>query len=89
MTSQAEYLRGHKASKIHVGDQVKVLRKAESYEGEWDNEWCPQMDSSVGKFFEVVRDEGVGGFGLNDSIMRFAYPYFVLEKQTNGKEGAE
>lgn len=71
------YLDGHKKSGIKVGDQVKVLRIARSYERKWENVWPESMDKSVGKVLRVTKDSGERGFELE---AYFDYPYFVLEK---------
>ncbi len=64
---------------LKIGDKVKVLRKAKSYEGGWNNSWCLYMDSTVGKEF-VVNGFNDDDCGWGISLVGVCdYPYFVLE----------
>ena len=91
MTEQEKYLEGHMNCEIKVGDRVRVTRKAESYEGGWDNSWAyssipevPGMDAYVGAEGVVAFDGGENGFGIDAGLEKdgalFGFPYFVLEK---------
>jgi hypothetical protein len=77
-----DYLAGHKASGIQVGDWVKVKRKAESNKAGWALSWMsPEMDFFVGETFQVKNDDGPQGFALYGVVHgRWDFPYFVLEK---------
>ena len=65
--------------KFKKGDRVKVMRKAETFEKNWNNAWVDEMNISVGKTLTVIKDEGTIGVRLNDE-MSLSYPSFVLEK---------
>lgn len=65
-------------SGIKVGDKVKVLRKAKSYEMGWSQTWDREMDLCVGKEYIV---KNVNSFGI--SINGLYFPFFVLEKREN------
>lgn len=72
------YLKEHKASGLKVGDVVRIVRKAKSYEGNWKNTWPDAMDRYVGRTFEIYADHGLSGF--YSSEWSYSFPYFVLEK---------
>lgn len=77
------YFEGHNKSGLKVGDRVKVLRKAESGESNWDNTWCHDMDKYVNKIYIITHDFGCPGFQLNTVpaiSSTFSFPYFVLKK---------
>lgn len=65
---------------LKVGDYVKVLRKAESYENGWENIWAVSMDHYVGKTLKVCKIQPTGKIILNLGKHICEYPYFVLEK---------
>lgn len=81
---QEEWL--HK-NDIKTGTTVRVIRKAESHELGWCNNWIPEMDVCVGKTGWADLIEGFGDYGI---VVRFdngdtdtdglLFPYFVLEK---------
>ena len=77
-----EYLKKHKASGIKVGDIVKVVRRAESFENGWNDVWEQSMDEAIGQISTVTADDDDGGFELNYDCF---YPYFVLEVQYDDK----
>lgn len=81
-----DYLKGHKASGIKVGDKVKVLRKAEDHEGGWDCVWSLFMDQFVGREFMVESDRGATGFRTTGY---WHLPYFVLEKVAEPAKGTK
>lgn len=64
--------------KFEVGDKVKVVRKAESREGDWDNSWTPSMNESIGKVLTIMKNCKLYGYKLND-FHGLDYPEFVLE----------
>jgi hypothetical protein len=78
MTSD-DYLKAHRNSGIEVGDTVKVLRRATEGEQGWNNKWCTDMDSFIGKEFEVFEDDGVFGFSIEVGVSEYNFPWFVLE----------
>ncbi len=80
MKESKEYLKQHKQSGIKVGDKVKVLKCAENLEKGWMNSWEDPMNNSIGKTLKVISDSGECGFELEDNMVNFEYPYFVLEK---------
>ena len=82
------YISGHRKSGIKVGDAVKVVRTAKSYEGGWGNTWEDEMSSLVDEDGIVTEDNGKDGFtvsiedvtesGAGPSI--YGFPYFVIER---------
>lgn len=72
-----------KESNIKVGDYVKVVAKANSYERGWKNGWVDEMDimvNKIGKVVSIRKDEGVEiDFGEKQDCY-YEYPIFVLEK---------
>jgi len=60
---------------IKVGDKVRVLRKAESFENGWNGYWVREMDKFIGKVLTVNKIEEE--ISTKESLY---YPYFVLEK---------
>lgn len=69
---------------IEVGDTVKVLRKAKSYEMGWEDSWALAMDETVGELYTVISyDEEYKEFRLDN---HFQYPFFVLELVKKGKK---
>lgn len=70
---------------IKTGTTVRVIRKAESYELGWCNEWASDMDACVGKIGWVDLIENYGSYGIeirfdNKKADGMLFPYFVLEK---------
>lgn len=66
-------------SGLKVGDWVKVVRTAKSYENGWGAMWNPAMDDSVGKVFQIYDINVLYGVS---KLGGFYFPYFVLEKTT-------
>ena len=63
---------------LKEGDYVKVTRKVNDHEDEWQGLWFCYMDESVGKTLKVKDiDTYFYTIGLENG---FYYPYFVLEK---------
>jgi hypothetical protein len=74
-----DYLTGHKASGIKVGDRVRVTRTAGQGENGWENTWIKEdMNQSVGNVFTIQADSDDRGFTLSDKF-NLMYPYFCLE----------
>jgi hypothetical protein len=68
-----------KKNNIKVGDKVKVLRRAENYEGGWGTFWSlSEQDKTIGKVYEI---EHVGTYSVALRMRKgmLCYPYFVLE----------
>lgn len=61
---------------IEVGDKVRILRKAKSYESGWGNTWETQMSDQVGKTDRVV---DIKPWGIRLKTAGYDYPFFVLE----------
>ena len=81
MDIEEAYVKMAKASGIQVGDTVKVLRRAQSYEMGWDNAWPVKMDMYVGKTGVVKKNKIHAGFAVqfpNDEAS-WDFPFFVLE----------
>lgn len=66
------------ASGIEVGDTVKMVRLAKSYELGWRNSWQESMNNSLGKEFKVTSIRGECGINLGDPSC-CDYPFFVFE----------
>lgn len=75
------YLTLHNASGIEVGDTVRVLRKAKSYEMGWSNSWQVEMDGFIGGTFEVRSDSKAMGIELRrlGYSYNLGFPFFCLE----------
>ena len=71
-----------KATGLKVGDTVKVLRKAESYELGWKTCWVSMMNPSVGKEYKVRKIDSFGAT-LNDGHF---FPLHILEIVKRGVE---
>ena len=67
---------------LKVGDKVKILRKAVSFEDGWDNFWSEGADTWVGKTGVIIGDSKVVGLKvfLEEEDDWWYFPYFVLEK---------
>lgn len=65
--------------KFEIGDKVKVIKKAESKAGDWDNSWEKEMDISVNKIFTIISVGETKGYELEDNLYDYYYPEFVLE----------
>jgi hypothetical protein len=77
-----DYLAGHDASGLKVGDRVKVLRKADDYEAGWKASWVDEcMDEMIGEIHTIKADDYWAGFLLESTDKPgWRFPYFVLEK---------
>lgn len=82
--SAASYLRGHRASGLKVGDTVRVMRKARTYEQGWGLGWISEMDGLVGTTQVITVDEDDYGFGIQDGT--FCLPHFVLKRVKRGAQ---
>ena len=60
---------------LKEGDYVKVTRKVNDHEDEWQGLWLDYMDESFGKILKVKE---ISNFIMLDNGIN--YPYFVLEK---------
>lgn len=65
------------------GEKVKVLRRADSYENDWEFPWVCDMNTAVGQVLIVEEDKGTEGVRMEDG---YCYPHFVLELVKNDKE---
>jgi len=76
------YLKAHKASGFRVGNRVKIIKKASSFENGWQDIWIEEMDSCVGKTGKIKEDCGSYGFlvEMDDSNYYYTFPYFCLKK---------
>lgn len=67
--------------KFKIGDKIKVIRKCESFEGNWIGNWVENMDDSVNNTFIIKQIYINYGYKLamkNDKG-HFYFPEFVLE----------
>lgn len=80
ITMEKVYLDAQAACGLNVGDYVKVVRKAESHEAGWGNEWNVGAGKLVGETCKVWHI-CIYGIELQTKNMCYYYvPYFVLEK---------
>lgn len=76
-----------KASRIEVGDRVKVVCKVPSYHLGWDHVWCVDKDTAIGKVGIVTYINRCGcievdGLGLTGNRAMFPiYSLQVVEKK--------
>lgn len=76
-----DYLNGHKASGLRIGDRVRITRKADNAENGWKSYWAPIMDCTVGEIGTIESDDNYYGFKVNVGPGGdWRYPYFILEK---------
>lgn len=76
MKLKKAYLRMQKESGFNIGDTVRVLRRADSGEWGWCNNWSDDMDIYVeGADYEIT-DIDKFGVRLGDD---YQFPFFVLE----------
>lgn len=80
MGIQEAYIKMQEESNFKIGDKVKILRKAKSYEMGWRDSWIDEMDKFIGKVGKV--EDFVGAFGVFVAFKpgSFHFPFFVLEK---------
>ena len=79
-TMEQVYMDTQAACGLKVGDYVKVLRKAESYEAGWWSRWPADMDKYVGQIGRIYElHKGSIRVGLATGEW-WNFPYFVLEK---------
>lgn len=66
---------------LKCGDKVKIIRKVESHEEGWGDEWSSgEMHDWVGQTVEVMAFNGRFGIELTrDGDQSWLFPYFVLE----------
>jgi hypothetical protein len=64
---------------IKIGDKVKVLRKAKSFENGWACSWNEEMDEYVGRTGKVF-DIAFFGIDVEFYSSSWYFPFFVLEK---------
>jgi len=81
---EPEHLETHQEAlerlQLKVGDKVKVLCKAESFERDWEANWAKVMDDYIGKTIKVIDFSGNSGVRLD---CYYNFPAFVLEKVEN------
>jgi hypothetical protein len=65
---------------IKVGDTVKILRAAESFEMGWDAGWNRLMTNTIGMEGVVIDIDGLYGIKIDIDHRSWSYPFFVLEK---------
>ena len=65
--------------KFKVGDKVKVTRKCNSYEGDWENWWSSEMDKCVNETYKITNEFPMSSNGYKLDC-GYWFPEFVLEK---------
>ena len=67
------------------GSKVRVIAKAKSRSGGWENSWVDPMDCAVGEILEVYSTSGLSGVGLviDSSRCDYGFPAFCLELVSN------
>ena len=68
-----------KENNIKVGDKVKIVRSAMSYEYGWENVWISIMDKYIGKVFTIEPESYTGNRGIMLGDAKHYFPWFVLE----------
>lgn len=63
-------------NKFNVGDTVRVVRKVDSYNHDWETCWVAEMTLTVGMLLRVLRTGGNNGYDLSNG---FNYPEDALE----------
>ena len=76
MNEQEAYSTLQRASGIKVGDTVKVMRKAKTYEMGWTTNWAPEMDKLVGEKFKVIAVNNGDGVLIKDKTKHWFFPFF-------------
>lgn len=79
MINSEDYLKTHKNSDIKVGDKVKILRKAKSFEQGWCSSWMLEMNNLIGSIYTVEGDLGAIGFNIKYNYNCYTVPWFILE----------
>lgn len=69
------------------GDNVKVLREAESFEGDWCNSWTSTMSFCVGKVYTITDISNITNEGY--LLAGYYFPEFVLELVKSASEPIE
>jgi len=77
-TTTKEYVEFEQMVNFQVGESVRVIRTARTYEGGWNNSWNSDMDAYIGNTYEVDSTGRPDGSGITLDMFRF--PYFVLER---------
>ena len=87
MNIQEAYTKMAEVSGIQIGDTVKVLRKAKSYEMGWLSGWKEgRMDKYIGQTGIVEEDGKNAGFNIQfPDATSWYFPFFVLEVVEKGK----
>lgn len=81
--TREEYTKAQENCGLKVGDKVRIIRKAASYENGWNNNWAYYMDMWVGEIAEIRNTRHSAGVLLYNEDLPFdsySFPYFVLEK---------
>lgn len=81
---QAEWV---KKNDLKIGDNVRLIRRAESVEDGWPNVWPDKVDRWIGKILKV-KEISCGNISCYDFETNdwFNFPYFVLEKIMERKD---
>ena len=76
------YLELQKEADFKVGDRVKVLRKAKSFESGWQETWSAEIkDKFVGETFKITQINNWGiSLRYGEGALAWHFPYFILEK---------
>lgn len=78
------YLDAQKACDLKVGDYVKVISKAESFQAGWNDIWKTSMDNLIGRIGKVTFFDKNQGAGIQVSFPNtkfdYCFPYYVLTK---------
>lgn len=74
---------------IEVGDKVRVLREARSYEMGWGPVWNGEMTDAVGEVCTVLEVGESSGFKLDGHGRCWWFPFFVLELVEKAKRSVD
>jgi len=64
---------------VNVGDQLRILRKADNFELGWESFWTAEMDELVGHIVTVDSFD-TNSLLVSYSMKTWSIPFFICEK---------
>lgn len=80
-----EQTRWLKQTGLKIGDRVKIIGKAASYQSGWPTVWTDQMSEKTGGSVRYITSAGIA-FTCDDGEDSAYYPFFVLVKEEDDQE---